>query len=86
MPRISQFYGIVITMNYADHNPPHFHARYAESEAAFSISPVALLAGSMPRRAVGMVRRWAVEHQSELLENWEFARRDQPLKPIPGLE
>ena len=28
MPRISEFYGIVVFMLYADHNPPHFHARY----------------------------------------------------------
>ena len=32
MPTISRFYGIVIFMNYNDHNPPHFHARYQEQE------------------------------------------------------
>jgi hypothetical protein len=26
MPRLSEFFGIVILMYYADHNPPHFHA------------------------------------------------------------
>ena len=30
MPEISRFYGIVITMYWNDHNPPHFHARYGE--------------------------------------------------------
>jgi len=30
MPTISVFYGIVIAMFYDDHQPPHFHARYAE--------------------------------------------------------
>ena len=25
MPRISEFYGIVIAMFYMDHEPPHFH-------------------------------------------------------------
>lgn len=28
MPEISLFYGIRITMNWSDHNPPHFHAEY----------------------------------------------------------
>ena len=29
MPEISRFYGIIIAMFFDDHNPPHFHARYA---------------------------------------------------------
>ena len=33
MPEISLFYGIRITMFYSDHNPPHFHAEYAGSNA-----------------------------------------------------
>jgi hypothetical protein len=37
MPRISEFFGIVIAMYYNDHAPPHFHAKYAEHEATFSI-------------------------------------------------
>jgi len=27
MPRISEFFGIVIAMYYNDHSPPHFHAK-----------------------------------------------------------
>lgn len=30
MPEISLFYGIRITMNYSEHNPPHIHIQYAE--------------------------------------------------------
>jgi hypothetical protein len=33
VPRISAFYGIVITMYYRDHEPPHFHALYGEHQA-----------------------------------------------------
>src|SRR4051794_8387082 len=33
LPRISEFYGIVVEMYFADHAPPHFHARYAGDEA-----------------------------------------------------
>jgi hypothetical protein len=28
MPEVSRFYGIVIQIYFADHNPPHFHAFY----------------------------------------------------------
>lgn len=30
MPEVSRFFGIVIFMNYNDHLPPHFHAKYQE--------------------------------------------------------
>ena len=30
MPEISRFYGIAITMNFREHNPPHFHATYQD--------------------------------------------------------
>ncbi len=28
MPTISRFLGILITMYWSDHSPPHFHAKY----------------------------------------------------------
>ena len=37
MPRISQFYGILIYMYYRDHAPPHFHAIYGDDEALVDI-------------------------------------------------
>lgn len=43
MPTISVFFGIVIRMFWQDHDPPHFHARYAEHKARFTIEPVAQL-------------------------------------------
>jgi len=30
MPEISRFFGIIISIFYDEHNPPHFHARYGE--------------------------------------------------------
>ena len=38
MPTISRFYGIIISMFYEDHNPPHFHAYYNEYKASFKNS------------------------------------------------
>ena len=37
MPEISRFFGIRITMYYADHQPPHFHAQYGDDKALVDI-------------------------------------------------
>jgi Domain of unknown function (DUF4160) len=37
MPRIAHFHEIVIAMYYAEHGPPHFHARHAAFDAQVSI-------------------------------------------------
>lgn len=73
-------------MYYVDHLPPHFHARYAGHEAAVVIEDLDMLAGSLPPRALALVREWASAHRFELLEDWELARERRPLKPIRPLE
>jgi hypothetical protein len=40
MPRISEFFGIAIYMYYKEHVPPHFHAIYAQYDAAIGVDPV----------------------------------------------
>ena len=70
MPRISEFYGVTITMYVSEHGPPHFHARYGEFRATFGINPVAKLAGRLTGRAESLVTEWARLHQEELLANW----------------
>ena len=37
MPELSRFLGIVITMFYRDHAPPHFHASYGEFDIEVSM-------------------------------------------------
>ena len=49
MPEISRFLGIVITMYFNDHNPPHFHVRYEEYRALVGIEPLELREGRLPR-------------------------------------
>jgi hypothetical protein len=85
MPRISEFYGIVITMYYAEHGVPHFHALHAGREASVAIETLEVLAGSLPDRALRLVREWASLHRDELHLDWQRARADQPLKPIEPL-
>ena len=86
MPRIAEFYGIVISMFYDDHGPPHFHAAYGEYQASFRIGQIGLLEGRMPRRAYSLVVEWTALHQDELAENWRRARRHAALQRIAPLD
>jgi Domain of unknown function (DUF4160) len=86
MPRISQFFGVVISMYYNDHAPPHFHAEYAGEEAKFVIESLEILAGRLPRRARALVLEWASLHRIELTENWELAREGLPRNEIAPLD
>jgi hypothetical protein len=36
MPEISRFLGIIISMYFDEHNPPHFHIRYNENKENFA--------------------------------------------------
>ena len=85
MPEISRFYGIVIKMYYNDHRPPHFHAEYSGNEVVVNIDTLAVVAGKLPPRAIGLVTEWAFQYQAELQEVWERARNMQPLRKIDPL-
>ena len=45
MPEICRFLGIVISMYFDEHNPPHFHVRYNEYRAVLAIRTLNLLDG-----------------------------------------
>ena len=86
MPEISRFYGIVIKMFFDDHEPPHFHVEYAEHQAVVSIETLALIGGTLPPRALGLVAEWAALHQEELREAWQRAKNLEPagrIDPLP---
>jgi hypothetical protein len=86
VPRISEFYGIVIEMYYGDHAPPHFHARYGGDSAKIEIASGEVIAGALPGRARRLVREWVDQHRRELEDNWERAvRHEKPrsIDPLP---
>ena len=56
MPTPSTFYGVLIQMFWQDHPPPHFYALYAEYEAKVDIRTLEIIEGSLPRRALALVR------------------------------
>ena len=88
MPEVARFYGIIVTMYFGDpsrHPVPHFHARYSECEASFSIDPPAWLAGMLPRRPTQLVLAWAEIHQDELMANWRRLIDEVPAHKITRL-
>jgi hypothetical protein len=84
MPEISRFYGIIVFINYRDHLPPHFHARYQDQEVTVEMQ-TGVVKGEMSRRALRMLFEWSEKYQAELMENWERARARRPLVKIPPL-
>ena len=85
MPEISRFLGISITMYFNDHMPPHFHAEYNNQEAAFEISTLNIIAGSLPPRIRGFVIEWASQHQEELMDNWNLLNTKGSFNKVPPL-
>ena len=74
MAEICHFFGIIIRM-FAEpgspHHLPHFHAYYQNHEAVFTIEPVEIVSGELPRKESRLVEAWAEMHSGEMMENWE---------------
>lgn len=81
MPEISRFLGIIISMYFDEHNPPHFHIIYNEFRASMDIQTLNIIAGTLPARVRGLVEEWAELHRDELLLMWKTSdfHRIEPL-------
>jgi hypothetical protein len=85
MPEISLFYGIRVTMNWSEHNPPHFHVEYAEFNASIDIQKAQIISGALPNRQLKLVLAWCEIHRDELMQNWQLAKDSMPLNRINPL-
>jgi len=85
MPEISRFLGIVITMYFNDHNPPHFHVRYENWRAVVGIEHLDLRGGTLPPRVMSLVAEWAALHRHELMANWISLETEGTFRRIPPL-
>ena len=85
MPELCRFRGIVISIQFREHNPPHFHAEYGGTEVTVDIhNPV--VRGPVSKRVGRMVRLWALLHREELLTAWERAQNGESpgkIDPLP---
>jgi len=88
VPIIAVFFGIIIRMYVeaaAPHHTPHFHVYYQSDVAVYSITPVDLLTGDLPRRQRRLVEAWAELHTEELSLAWQALQAGQLPPPIEPL-
>ena len=86
MPRISAFFGLVISMPANDHDPSHFHVSSADQRGRVVIGTGEVLPGStLSRRSLRLVERWRRLHAAELMQAWESiraGRRPGTIEPL----
>ena len=71
MPCIKIIDSIKIYIYLRDHNPPHFHAIYAEHEELIKIKSLDNYSGRIPKAQRKKVINWAKENQDYLLKKWK---------------
>lgn len=88
MPEISRFFGIIVRMfsePSGQHHAPHFHVVYQDQIAVYTIDPIELISGSLPRRQQRLIEAWAELHQAELMADWARLKAGQLPVPIAPL-
>ena len=85
MPELSRFLGIIITMYFNDHSPPHFHVLYNEYDAEIEINNLTVLNGKLPARVLGIAMEWAELHKEELMDNWNLLQSGKKYNKIQPL-
>ena len=83
MPQINEgdFDGMKVTMNYSEHNPPHFHVDFQERKIVVDIREGAIIKGALPRRQALELLAWVEVNRETLMWNWEHP---EAMKKIPS--
>ncbi len=76
----------MIRMFWRDHEPPHFHASYGSDVVLVNIETMEVIQGSVPKRALSLIREWAALHKDDLMEDWELCKQRKLPRKIPPLE
>ena len=84
MPEICRFSGMIITMNFDDHVPPHFHVRYGKRIISVTISD-GTITGKLPKKKQAEIDKWRKVHKKELEANWLLAKSSQETFKIPAM-
>jgi hypothetical protein len=74
MPTLAIIDGISILMWPNDHNPPHFHVRFAGRTGKFDIATGQMIKGTLNRRTIKKVQSWTIANQAMLLQAWNDLR------------
>lgn len=84
MPVISSFFGIIIRMNFREHNPPHLHAEYQGNNAVFNFYGE-ITEGTMPNKQKKLIVAWIEIHKDELIANWQLIQNKEDYFKIDPL-
>ncbi|MBS1659194.1 MAG: DUF4160 domain-containing protein [Bacteroidetes bacterium] len=68
------------------HHTPHFHAYFQSDVAVFSIEPVEMIAGTLPRKQIRLVEAWGELHTDELKTCWELLQSGHAAFKIDPLQ
>ncbi len=71
MPCIKRIDSIKIYIYRRDHNPPHFHVKYAEYEELITIKDLETYSGKVPKKERKKVIKWSLKHQEYLMSKWD---------------
>lgn len=85
MPEICRFFGIIISLYWKDHNPPHIYFMYGDYECSISILD-RIVDGQAPAKVIAKVNEWIDLHESEILTLWEKAQNGEKLNKIEPLK
>lgn len=81
MPHIGFLSGLLISMYWRDHNPPHIHVYKGDYELVMDIMTLQAR-GTLPSKDIRRVEKWVKDHREELLDNWDRASRHESLNFI----
>ncbi|MEM6768431.1 MAG: DUF4160 domain-containing protein [Bacteroidota bacterium] len=70
MPCIKIIGSIKLYVYLRDHNPPHFHAMYAEYEELIEIESLETFSGKIPIKQRRKVIQWATQNREFLMKKW----------------
>ncbi len=70
MPRIAEIDGIVVSINFDDHAPPHFHARYQSESVSIEIETGRVI-GIMGRNQLNKVEQRRMNNLHYLRSKWK---------------
>ena len=76
MPRVTTISGISINVNPDDHNPPHVHATYQNSEALIEIASGMILKGTLPAKKAAAAKTWIYDNKHNLQILWKELNPD----------
>ncbi|MBI4947116.1 MAG: DUF4160 domain-containing protein [Bacteroidetes bacterium] len=72
-------------MNFNEHNPPHFHAKYDNFQIMVEIKS-GIIEGKFPPRSLKLVLEWYEIHKVELLNIWTSLQTTGKFEKIEPLE